>query len=170
MSVLKPILQAKWKFCSSQQGLLAQAQCHSNCSVTAPAPELTHVWLTVALCGRNLCLPGKDLAIELYTETNNSMSFCYYGCVSVVFPHPPYASNLSLFVVCPSIHSRVCPFFTPLCPLCLGFQRLVNSGPTTPLPLLSLHALFILNPFVSLDCELLRLCRCLPAHPSAGPC
>lgn len=43
-----PILQAKWKPCSSQQGLLAQAECHTNCSDTASGSELTHVQLTQA--------------------------------------------------------------------------------------------------------------------------
>lgn len=121
--------------------------------------------------GTCACLE-KILAIELYPETNNSMCFCYYGCVSIVFSHLPSASKFSLFAVCPSIHFRVCPFFTLLCPLCSGFQRLLNSGPTTPLPLLSLHALFILSLFVSLDCELHGLCRGLPAqwwHCSAQP-
>lgn len=93
-------------------------QCHSSCSLVSCS-----LWPCVG--GTCACLE-KTLAIEPYPETNNSMCFCCYGCVSVVFPHLPSASKFSLFAVCPSIHSRVCPFFTLPCPLCFRFSEVAE--------------------------------------------
>lgn len=144
MSLLKPALQAKWKCCSCvlSAGLVSQAGCHSSCSVTAPE-------LTVAVCGGTCACLEKTLPIELHTGTNRSTCSCYYGCISisVVLPHLPYASNFNLFAVCAPPSSPESVFSL----LLLAPSVQVYKGcwtqdlPPTPLPLLSLHVLFILN-------------------------
>lgn len=154
------ILQAKWKSCS-QQGLLAQAQCHTNCSDTASGSELTQ-----DMGRRNPWLPGEDPADVTTVYRNQQLHvLLLYGCVSVVFPHLPCASSLSHFVVCPSIHFRVRPCFT-FPSFLFWFSEVAEPGTYRNITnlSLSLHNVCLLNLFMSVACQLLRLWVVFPAQ------
>jgi len=103
--------------CSSQRGLLAQAQCHTNCSDIASGSELTHVRLTRVMGRKNPCLPGKDPGSVTSVHRNPQLhALLLLWMCFLIFPVP--LASATLLHALPSISESVLSLLSPF-----WFQR-----------------------------------------------